>query len=335
MNKHYDVIIIGAGPGGLECAKQLDHTNLRVLIIEKNEIIGPKLCAGGLSALMNYFYIPEDKTRSFTKRIIAINNKQYTETLTSPVRTITRFDLGQYQLQQIKQSKNITILTSTRVIHIDENKISTSDKEEYYFKHLVGADGATSIVRKHLGLKSGHNIGFYFDIPVITNDFIMHFYPKQLKAGYVWVFPHQHYTNIGVCFNPKAVKAKVAKEILATYLSHNGYTVSDAVMQSSSINYLYQGCFFKNMYLVGDAAGLALKGTGEGISLAMISGKEIAHKILNPDYKTHEMNKFLRIKRKHEHLLVIFELFPPLQSLFFKSYFYLKKLRWFRANFVH
>ena len=226
-------------------------------------------------------------------------------------------------------------LTNTLITKIDENKISTSDNEEYYFKHLVGADGANSIVRKHLGLKSGHNIGLYFDIPVVTNDFIMHFYPKQLKAGYVWVFPHQHYTNIGVCFNPKAVKAKVAKEILETYLSNNGYRVSEAVMQRSSINYVYRGCIFRNMYLVGDAAGLALKGTGEGISLAIISGKEIAKKIVNPDYKTHELKKFLRIKRKHERLLVLFELFPMFQSIFFKSYFYLKKLTWFRDYFVH
>ena len=67
MNNKFDIIIIGAGPGGLECAIQLNNSNLSVLIIEKNDIIGPKICAGGLTGLTSDFYIPSDKTRSFSK----------------------------------------------------------------------------------------------------------------------------------------------------------------------------------------------------------------------------------------------------------------------------
>lgn len=47
MGNSYDVIIIGAGPAGLAVAEELENTALTVLLIEKNSVIGPKICAGG------------------------------------------------------------------------------------------------------------------------------------------------------------------------------------------------------------------------------------------------------------------------------------------------
>jgi len=44
----YDVVIVGAGPAGLACAKELSKGSKTILLIEKNKIIGPKVCAGGL-----------------------------------------------------------------------------------------------------------------------------------------------------------------------------------------------------------------------------------------------------------------------------------------------
>jgi len=45
---HYDVIIIGAGIAGLECAKNIGNSNLNVLVIERNKQIGRKVCAEGI-----------------------------------------------------------------------------------------------------------------------------------------------------------------------------------------------------------------------------------------------------------------------------------------------
>ena len=39
--KEYDVVIIGAGPAGLNCAKYLAETDKKVLILEKNKEIKP------------------------------------------------------------------------------------------------------------------------------------------------------------------------------------------------------------------------------------------------------------------------------------------------------
>jgi len=44
----YDVIIIGAGPGGSSAARLLAENNLKVLLLEKYKTPRTKACAGGL-----------------------------------------------------------------------------------------------------------------------------------------------------------------------------------------------------------------------------------------------------------------------------------------------
>ena len=72
----YDVIIVGAGPAGLECAFQLRDTSLSVLLLERAKVIGPKVCAGGLSSHVT-LDLPEEKTRSFSKEYYVFRNRKF------------------------------------------------------------------------------------------------------------------------------------------------------------------------------------------------------------------------------------------------------------------
>ena len=332
MANNYDVIIIGAGPAGLECANQLKNSNLSVLLIEKNKIIGPKTCAGGLTNLDRKFDVPNNKTRSFQNQEIFIKEKSYTISLVNPLKTISRFDLGQYQLQKVSNCKNIKILKEISVKEIKKNEIVTSSGN-FKFKYLVGADGSNSIVRKHLGLKSKICIGMYYDVPKITDRFIWRVDPKRLKSGYIWVFPHKKYTNIGVYHNPDFVSAKEAKIALEDFLKQQDYDFSNSKFEASPINYSYCGCIFNNIFLVGDAAGLASKTTGEGISFALTSGKEIAKRIMNPNYEMDELDKILTLKKRQERMLKVFDGLPFMQTLLFKIFLNLMKKKWFQTYF--
>ncbi len=49
MDSKYDVVIVGAGPAGLELARLLGKRELSVLVIEKNRQLGKKVCAGGIT----------------------------------------------------------------------------------------------------------------------------------------------------------------------------------------------------------------------------------------------------------------------------------------------
>ncbi len=47
--RHYDVLIIGAGPAGLACAKLCAESGVKTAILEKRRTIGQKICAGGIT----------------------------------------------------------------------------------------------------------------------------------------------------------------------------------------------------------------------------------------------------------------------------------------------
>jgi len=332
MKNNFDVIIIGAGPAGLKCAEQLKNSDFSVLLIEKNKVIGPKVCAGGLTTLSASLDLPKSKMRNFDKYIFYLGDKKYEINLTNPIRIIDRDDLGQYLLQKIKDIKNITILKETIAKQIQKDRIITN-KGEFYYRYLVGADGSNSIVRRFLGLKSEIFIALRYKISQMSNDIVWCFNPKLLRTGYLWIFPHRDYTNVGIYFNPKHLSSKKAKEILKDFLKKNSFVYSEENFGAAPLSFLYKGCIFKNIFLVGEAAGLVLKDIGEGISPAMIHGKEIGKKILDPSYKMPELKAFLKFKKRQEKLGKIADTFPFMQKYFFRILVNLLKTKWFQLYF--
>jgi len=322
---HYDVIIIGAGPAGLACASELKDSDLQVLIIEKNDQIGPKICAGGLTYLTGLMNLPAEKTRLFKTQTLIINQNRLEVDLDMPLRTVSRDDLGKHQYQMIADADNVNCITGTKITEIGSDRIVTDSGETLFFKHLVGADGAGSVVRKHIGLQNGHCLGIYVNVPDITDDFVFYMNPKQLKSGYIWIFPHLDKTNIGVYYHKEQMDKGAAKKMLIRFLEDHGFRYEESALKCGMIPFRYRGYRFNNVYLIGDAAGLTLKRTGEGISLALISGTEVARKIKDPDYRMDEFNKVLRMKKKDDMLLAFFNMFPWLRSVFLTTWFQLKK----------
>ena len=102
----YDVIIVGAGPAGLSCAKQLGNSKLKVLLAEKNSVIGPKVCAGGLTGKSIKTLNLPDELIEFTYNKIHLfnkNNSFYIEDDSNFAYTIDRKVLGQWQLKQLNK----------------------------------------------------------------------------------------------------------------------------------------------------------------------------------------------------------------------------------------
>ncbi len=330
MKNKYDVIILGAGPAGLKCAEELKNTNLSVLLIEKNKIIGPKICAGGLTQLTDGFDYPKDKTIIFNKLGMYLGNKKYEISMNYHIRTLDRYELGQYMLTKIKNTKNITILKETLVKSIEKDKIKTT-RGTFHFKHLVGADGSASIVRKYLGLENKIYIGIQYIIPKRYKEMKWFLNPKLLQSGYGWIFPHKKYTSAGVFFNPKLLKIDKAKEALNKILDDSKIDYKNAKYEGGPANCLYKGIKFGNIFLAGDAAGLASAATGEGISFALTSGKEVAKKIINPNHKTLELDKIVKIKQKGDDRLKFLDKIPLFQNLLLRMYLNLLKSSKFQS----
>ncbi|OGZ22651.1 MAG: hypothetical protein A3E18_00985 [Candidatus Nealsonbacteria bacterium RIFCSPHIGHO2_12_FULL_38_18] len=336
MENVNDVVIIGAGPAGLKCAEQFKGSGFSVLLIEKSEVIGPKTCAGGLTSLNYSFDFPESKTRSFGKLSVFLHGKKREINLIYPIKTINRYDLGQYLLDKIKNCPNIKILTGASVSEVKKDKIITN-KGEFLYKYLVGADGSLSIVRKYLGLKSEFMMGLCYKIfGKNLSDLEIYLIPRKLKLGYIWVFPHKNYINIGIYFDPKVISSGLAKGILDDFLKKRNFVEPFRELEAAPINYLYQGSVFGNIFLIGDAAGLSSRTTGEGISYAMISGQEIGKKIIDKEYPMPELKNILKLKKRQEKIWGTFgKFYVPdfLRKLFFNVSINLMGRIWYQKRF--
>jgi flavin-dependent dehydrogenase len=328
MANRFDVVIIGAGPAGIACAQALAGSSLQVLIIEKDAAPGTKICAGGLSRIAVDFGVPEDQARTFHSQTVHIDKQPPVQiVLTHPLKVVDRSALARHHLQNIEKAPNIEWLRGTRVTRVDGDSVAT-DRGEFKFLHLVAADGSLSMVRKRLGLPSKFGIGLYCEVPQTSGEVHFHFKTGIIRSGYFWVFPHLKHTNIGVCFNPDTFTAGLAKITLQQFIRERGFHRGAARLRGGLINHLYCGFRFGNIFLAGDAAGLASRPSGEGIPFALVSGREIGRKILDSDHDMKEFRGLLSLKRRQEVYSRLFESMPRLQKVFLASYFRMMKRPW-------
>ena len=94
-----------------------------------------------------------------------------------------------------------------------------------------------------------------------------------------------------------------------------GFSLRGIPCSAGSISYDYRGWDFGTIFLAGDAAGLASALTGEGIYPAVISGREIAKKII--DRNNFESAKMENLLRRHSSFLKAVSLTEKNEALSF------------------
>jgi len=301
--KCFDVIIIGAGPAGLKCAETLGNSNFKVLLLEKDSEIGPKPC-GGLMTSKGLNFLNEDVGEEKFDYLFLnfASKKNKVDIHKFPLYTINRKNLGKIQLKKVLSFKNITVRKNSFVTKIENNYI-TVNNERIGFKYLVGADGSSSMVRKYLGLDTKKlGIAFHYVIPTNKYKNIEIFLDsKPFGPWYAWILPHKEYVSIGTGCDPKIISTKKIMDNFKIWLEEKNIDVSGAKYEAHTLNYDYRGVEFDNIFLTGDAAGLIYSFTGEGIHPAMVSGEEVAKKILNSDYNI-VLDEILQRKRKQDRI---------------------------------
>jgi len=210
--QYFDVIIIGAGPAGLNCAKTLGDSNYTVLVLEKNSEIGPKICAGGLTKKSIISLNLPKQLYDFKSNKLKIHASPFKFILKDKkdfIYSIDRKNFGKWQLKRLKQFKNIKVRTGANVSKI-ENKFILVNGKKILYKFLVGADGSSSLVRNYLGIQS-NKIDFAVQYIIQTRKykfFEIFFNPKLFSAWYAWIFPHGNYVSIGCGCNPDILSPK-------------------------------------------------------------------------------------------------------------------------------
>jgi geranylgeranyl reductase len=353
-----DVVVTGAGPAGLRAAQVLAESGREVVVLEKQEVVGSKTCAGGLTL---------KSVRELTALGVPVGSGTYAEMdapvvagagdltgridsagrvgsaaggeagrpgaeggetgafdaeklglpfltqisfrgeplvpldpLHGVVHTIARRELGRWQAR-LAVGAGAEVRTGVTAVRIDlvaRTLIAGGRKIRY--RHLIGADGATSAVRRALGLPARRDFfAGEFNIPGLRSDaLIATCDSRELAGGYFWIFPHIGYTSVGAMVHKGSIAPVRVRPYLSRRMAEFGIEPGSTPFEGATIETEHRGVEFPgSVYLVGDAAGLASALSGEGIYGALISGEEVAQSILEPGYPRLKLKSWLRSKR--------------------------------------
>lgn len=205
---------------------------------------------------------------------------------------IDRKNLGDFQLKQIDRKK-VRILKGLKVERITKSYVELSDKRKIRYNFLVGADGSNSVVRRYLGIKSEFHITLQYKIKKNKLNssekkfkyLEVHSNTKLFGSWYAWIFPYKEFVSVGCGADNKAIPSLKLRQNFSLWLKDEGIDVSKCKLESFPIACKYLGWKFGNIFLCGDACGLASGMTGEGIYQALVSGSEIAKVILEKNYE--------------------------------------------------
>jgi geranylgeranyl reductase len=296
MEKH-DVVIIGAGPGGLTAARRLaPHKDVLVLERKPEERIGDKACTGILTpAAMGM--IPESLYDGIYTGSMVYEDFDHPHPFSeSPeisglshglkIATIDPLKFGQYQLKEVERfGSEIRTQSSVKKVNKKENKIILRDGKEIAYDYLIGADGPTSIVARSIIPRkvkyTWYGVIYDFDgdlhLPMTFRN--VFFEGKRLS---LWTIPHKDHTQVSIYLSFDIETPR--PQMIIRWFEKHGMDLKDAKIRKGPYSMYYRGFKYGNIFLIGDAGGFFNGWAGTGIYQAMVTGKIAANAIIDDKY---------------------------------------------------
>lgn len=308
----YDLVVIGGGPGGLACATAAAAAGLKTLLLERRPRIGAKVCAGGITWNGLMKTVPgELAERRFPVQHLRTPRQRATIRATTPIiATVDRRILGQ-EMADRAYAAGAEIRLGYRLISLDGTSLTCEEigsgrKESFRTHFVVGADGSSSLVRRSLGLPAtAVGIGINYQIPGDFPEMQWHLDASRFGSGYAWVFPHRNSASIGGYVDGRCMSAQRLQQNLLAWGDGLGYPLRQHRARAELINFDYRGHCFGNIFLIGDAAGLASGLTGEGIYSAIVSGEAVADTLAGKGAGEERMARLLRNHRRHQRVVAL------------------------------
>ncbi len=294
----YDLAVIGAGPAGCSAAAAAAGLGLKTLVIEKEGFPRDKVCSGLIVSKLaretarRVFagWPPEDIFHKKLKGFALHVNTKPPRLLDWPMPAYRRRDLDSWMLDRAVESGAETI-RSAEFISLDlaENgyRITCRTKQGftgYTAAGVVGADGAASRVREKLypGLKAEYAYG-YQQVVRGKSDLDPDYFHLFTNAAIAPYYVSLHYKQQDIVFEaggPLKEFMNIRNWGLDLLKSKFGLQVEAVVFEKGCREPLLYGSWFGGqslqgkggVLLAGDAAGLVVPMSGEGIGLALYSG---------------------------------------------------------------
>lgn len=296
MRYCYDVIVSGLGPGGATAAWELGRSGLSVLAIDKKSFPRYKPCGGGLSARIQNLLEPDFRaTVDTTIRSIRFcypGRKSFSVHSGEPIAYMVKRERFDHFLALKAKHQGVDVREADGIVKIQERDDGvevTTASTRYRGKYLVGADGAHSLIARHLNPRSHRRriLALEEEVPMEEEP------PDQCgeevlidlgsaPGGYAWRFPKTRCLSVGVAgFNGQQrlllgqfADFKTSQDLadLAGRCRTLGHPIP--IFDPGNVK-LASG----RIVLVGDAANLVDPFLGEGIYYAIRSGQIAARTV--------------------------------------------------------
>ncbi|MFB3887559.1 MAG: geranylgeranyl reductase family protein [Thermodesulfobacteriota bacterium] len=309
MGHDYDVIVVGAGPGGATSARLCAEAGLKTLLIEKERIPRYKPCGGCLSLktvrLLGFDLSPVLENTVYGVKFSYCFEDSFSIQSTEPMAFLVMRDRFDQFLVEKALRTGAEVLEGERVARVKEKdswvEVELSRGKGLRCEYLIGADGAESIVAKSLSLLpkkvNRTGIGVESEIPFgSTVNFPREDIPRihldfgRFPSGFGWVFPKREGISVGMGGMFFDEEKNNLRRCFADFVKGLSYIKKGE--ETRALGHFLPAFYEESqrvsrgrVLLVGDAGYLIDPLTGEGIYYAIRSGALAAGSILQSKEK--------------------------------------------------
>ncbi len=293
--RRFDVAVVGAGPAGAACARELARAGLAVALLDKQMPPRYKACGGGLvgRAVAELGIELEPELVEAESRVAEVNlldaGLGFRVERPRPVVTMTmRADLDRRLVEAAREAgaELLAPWTLDGLSPDGDGFALRTDRGVLGARYLVAADGAAGRTAGAAGWPAQRRA-----IPALESE--VEVSPAEhrrlagsarfdfgvVDGGYAWVFPKRRHLSVG-CLSI-ARPAPALRRALEDYLARLGL---DGPRRREDHGFVIplepRPPVRGRVLLTGDAAGLADPVTCEGISFALLSGRLAARALV-------------------------------------------------------
>jgi len=321
----YDVIIVGAGPGGSIAARDCAKLGLKTLVVEKRQEVGaPVRCGEGLGEVwMKKASLEYDPTWCIWKSegvaIYTPSGRRF-EVIPKNKGYVIERKMFEKKLAADAIRKGARYMIKARVYDVikEKDKIAgvrvetLEGKFDIGSKMVIAADGVDSKTAKYAGLNTANAItevdsGYEYEMSGLKMDRpdLIHIYigTEIAPRGYVWIFPKgRDIANVGIGIAGNSEKA--AKEYLDKFIEAHPEIFKDSTGYEIKGGCIPVGVPIKKPYasgllIIGDAAHMVnpIHGGGMGCSMeaAVIAAKTAKEAIEKNDFSESFLKKYAEL----------------------------------------